>query len=131
MILAALALAQSQPPPPSISATPRDLHTGCHLTLRETDVPQRDGRNEPFSAAICRLAIIGAILHREGRSATDRNDLRFCLPHSADADSNPSRAMAAAYVDWYESNPARANSMPDGRTALVVAMIERWPCQPR
>lgn len=128
MFFAALLMQVASVPAPM--PTPRDLHTSCHLLLRGNDANQVDGQHEPFSSWSCALATLSAITHREGRAEGKPNDLRFCLPNTADVSADIGRAMAAAYIDWFEQRPQRANQM-EGRTAFVLAMIERWPCQPR
>lgn len=125
ILLTALLMQSGQPGPMMPSA--RDLHTGCHLLLQGTDVPKRDGKAELFSGVVCSALELSAIAKREGAVESGDNRLRFCLPKTVEASTNSDRAMAAAYIDWYEQQPARANQM-DGPIAFVVAMIDRWPC---
>lgn len=116
---------------PRPDPTPRDIYVGCYLYLQGIELPRDDqGLARPYSAARCGGLAVLAIARREGRVPGQRNDLRFCLPDTADVDTDPARAMAAAYIDWYERTGSR---MPQREYAgaFTIAMISRWPCEGR
>lgn len=114
--------------------TVRDLYVGCNLAVQRTDVPKRaDGRFERFSAAWCGMAALKAIANREGQQPAHKG-YTFCLPKTAEISTDPARAMAFAYIDYYERysgyfetrNPGTLSS--DGETFYLAAMIKKWPC---
>ena len=71
---------------------------------------------------------LGAIVHRESRVEGKDNRFRFCLPKTAEISQNPTRAMAYAFIDFFEANAAAIADRP-GNEAFVAAMIFKWPCQ--
>ena len=113
---------------PEIRPTARDVYVGCFLYLKGTDVALGPGgHNERFSGPMCGLQALGAIAHREGRIEGHNNKLRFCLPKIAEMGSDPVRAMANVYLDYFESVGSRQASA-DGQLAYTAALIMKWPC---
>lgn len=122
--LIAPAEAQSLPAP---KPTARDLYVGCYLMVHRTDVPKdNNGHPEVFSADWCGLAAIKAITYREG-DRPEHKGYTFCLPKTAEMGTDPARAMAFAYMDWYESIVTGIEDK-DGESAYVVSLIKKWPC---
>ena len=112
---------------PTPKPTARDLYVGCYLYVHRYDVPKDDdGRPQIFSAAWCSLAAIKAISYREGKRPEHKGHT-FCLPKTAELSTDPARAMAFAYMDYYESIVNGIENV-DGELAYTVAMIKRWPC---
>jgi hypothetical protein len=115
-----------RPPLPS----PSDLYVGCYLFVHKTDVPvDAESHAEMFSGARCGLTSILAITYREG--ANDHQRLKFCLPKTTDVRIDPARAMAIAYLEWFELYGSRIPNDHDGNAAFVTAMIMKWPCSGR
>lgn len=114
--------------PPLPKPTARDLYVGCYLSAHQTDVPKdAAGRFERFSGAWCDLASLKAVTNREGKRP-EHKGYTFCLPESVELNTNLGRAMALAYLDYYESIVTGIAGQ-DGETAYTVAMIKKWPCR--
>jgi hypothetical protein len=122
-------------PQPTASALPRplpnarELYVGCSLYVRGDDVAKgRDGYATNYSSVICGFQSLAAIANRESMIAGKNNALRFCLPKTAEATQDPTRAMAYAYLDYFERIGSRMADK-DGATVFIVAMIDKWPCE--
>ena len=90
-------MVSAQPAIPRPDPTPRDIYVGCYLYIQGIELPRDDqGLARPYSAAKCGGLAVLAIAHREGRVPGQRNDLRFCLPDTADVDTAPA-ALRSAY----------------------------------
>jgi hypothetical protein len=124
-LLSVTAQAQDWPTP---EPTARDVYVSCWLYVNNADVPKdAAGKLQPFSSERCGVYSLVAITYREGRSKTEDNRYRFCLPNTAELSTDSPRAMAFAYVDYFESRAAQLASK-DGKTAYTAAMILKWPC---
>ncbi len=111
---------------PAPKPTARDLYIACYLLAHETDVLKRpDGKSELFGSSYCGLASISMIANREGQE--NPNKYKFCLDRSASTTANIPKAMAFAYLDYYEG-PALKDKGVDGSAAYLFAMMARWPC---
>jgi hypothetical protein len=120
------ASAQSIPEP---KPTARDLYVGCSLLVNDNDVLRNSsGKAERYSAARCAGQGLSAITYREGWSQDKDNKYRFCLPKTPEASQNPTRAMAYAYLEYFEANSFRV-AAEDGQTNYTIAMIVKWPCK--
>jgi len=130
MALAMLALAQAASAQ-SLEARPgqptaRDMYVACVLFLNQVDVPlDSEGKTRLYSARRCDIDGLPEIATRHGRRISNLDT--FCLPHSSEVNSDPRRAMALAYVDYYEKIGS-ASSFFDGAGSFLLAMIDKWPC---
>ncbi len=107
-------------------ATGGDMYVSCYLYAHNTDVPKRsDGSAEIFSGEMCGLTTIALIVNREGQRPGMQ--YTFCLPRTAEFQTDPARAMAFAYLDYYDSRGANMRDAT-GRQLLLLAMVDRWPC---
>lgn len=113
---------------PGTKPSARDLYIGCSLLVNDNDVLKDSlGNIERYSAAACALQGFIAITNREGWSKDKDNKYRFCLPKTSEASQNPSRAMAYAYLEYFEAHSRRI-AAEDGQTNYTIAMIFKWPC---
>jgi len=120
--------AAAQNPVPSAAPTlGRDLYVSCYLMVRDSDVV---GPYKPFSATTCIATILGAVATREGARPNENNKSRFCLPKNAETAVDPSKSMAFAYLNFYESTDSVNTKSADASSQLVftAAMILKWPC---
>lgn len=129
----AVSPAQGQALPPA-PPTARDLYVGCYLYVHGNDVPKdTTGHAENYSASWCGLAAIKAVTYREGEQP-EHKGLTFCLPKTSEMSTDPARAMAFAYLDYYEKyisyfeTKRPGTPSADGETFYTAAMISRWPC---
>jgi len=128
LVASAAGAAAQQVAAPVARPTATDLYVSCYLFVRGTDVPEIEGGVvERFSALQCGIMGIRAITHREG----DRPDrqYRFCLPKGSAESTDPGRAMAHTYIDFFHRR-ASAVSGIDGEAAFIIAMVSKWPCAP-
>lgn len=111
---------------PAPRASGQDVYVSCYLLVHETDVPQPNGRSELFSASTCAAMSVVAIATREG----DRPEVkyRFCLPSRSSVSGDPARAMARAYLDWYETKGFAAPDQSNGAAMFVISQVETFPC---
>lgn len=107
--------------------TPRDLYVSCYLYVNQAALSSGNGGREPYNPVTCGLLVLSAIANREGRSV--KSSYRFCLPKTAEVNTAPDRAIAFAYIDYFE-NVASRIPIEDGRAAFVAALIRKWPCPP-
>lgn len=111
---------------PSPKPNARDLYVSCFLLAHETDVlKQSNGKSDLFGSSYCSLASISMIVNREGKENPKK--YKFCLDRSASVAANIPKAMAFAYLDFFEG-PALKDKGVDGSSAYLFAMIARWPC---
>lgn len=121
---AAQAGAQEIPRP---KATPKDVYVSCYLLVRDKAVnPDLGGVDPPYQSTTCAAFALLSIATREGAPATVR--YRFCLPDDAYTSAEPAKAMAYAYIDWFEKLGFAVKD-DNGAAAFVFAMIDRWPCR--
>lgn len=110
---------------PAAKPSSRELYVSCYLLLRDAAaITDASGKDLLYSPTQCAMYGVIAIANKEGAVPGDTR--RFCLPRTAEAE-NPSRQMAAAYVDGYEAFAAAANSSPS-LTAFVGTLIQKLPC---
>ncbi len=111
---------------PAPKPTARDMYVACYLLAHDSDVPKRaSGQAEQFSSSYCAAASLSMIANREGKENTSK--YRFCLDRGAATSANIPKAMAFAYLDYFEG-PALRDKGVDGMPAYLFAMMERWPC---
>ena len=127
LMMPSSALAQQQFPDAE-EASPRQLYVACSLMLTGDDLAEREvlGRYKPTSAPSCLAATIRALALGNGRNA--EKPLRFCPSGSLDFDTDPPKAMARAYVEYFE-NAAPQIAKISGLAAFVLAQKEKWPCE--
>lgn len=123
-IFASAAEAEDLLRPDFKTASPRQVYVSCYLLL-QGDYGARE--SAPHAPLTCASLGIAALVLREGKK--DGEPLRFCLPDSA---TQPSDAMAQAYVDVFDAWPAEKRNRTDvpniGLTAFVAAQIAKYPC---
>lgn len=111
---------------PEPTPTARDMYISCYLLAHETDVPSRpNGKPETFSMTWCGARGLAEIAGHEGKAVESK--YKFCLDDRAATQTDTLKAMAYAYLDFYENN-ANLNRGADGRAAFLFAMVARWPC---
>jgi hypothetical protein len=120
-------VAEAQEMPRSTS-TARDIYIGCGLFVRGKDVTRDEqGHQELYSGAQCALYSLMAIGQRQGRRNGEDNRQRFCLPQVYEIRQEPTRAMAYAYIEFFESRPSVLADW-SGIDAYMAGMISKWPC---
>lgn len=114
---------------PAPKPTARDLYVACYLLAHDTGVLEKDdGSAELFSSDYCKIASLSMITNREGEANTAK--YKFCLDNGAAISADPPKAMAFAYLDFFESGSIVDTGM-DGSAAYLMAMMARWPCKDR
>lgn len=111
---------------PEAPPTARDMYVSCYLLANDTDVFDKpNGKHEKFSATWCGARAIAEIATHEGNGVQSK--FKFCLDRDAATRTDPAKAMAYAYLDFYERADLRDRNA-DGRAAYLFAMVARWPC---
>ena len=112
-------------PAPKPSA--RDMYVACYLLVNDNDaLKQADGKSELYSSSYCNLASLSMIANREGKENPSK--YKFCLDSRSATSTNIPKAMAFAYLDFYEG-AALKDKGTDGSAAYLFAMMARWPCR--
>ncbi|WP_233994318.1 hypothetical protein [Erythrobacter litoralis] len=118
----------AQKPPEPDAASPRQLYVACTLMLTGNELADREfaGKFKPMSAPACLFAAMNTLKLGMGQDAQDA--FRFCPNGNLDFDSNAPRAMARAYLEYFESSAENLREI-SGLAAFVIAQKTRWPCR--
>lgn len=112
---------------PQIAPTAREMYVACTLFVRDAELEVGPpGTMAKVAPTRCAMAGLSAVTFAEGHQP-DRK-YNFCLPKTAEMEAGRLRAMAIAYLDYFERRGAMANPGGDGIAAFTLAQVHRWPC---
>jgi hypothetical protein len=126
LITTPVAAEPAQKLPEKIS--PRQLYVACSLMISGDDLAVRQigGEFKPTSAAACVTVAVQALALGAGNKSEER--FRFCPQGTLDFDSDPPRAMARAYIEFFEASAVQLQDT-SGLAAFLLSQKTKWPCK--
>lgn len=126
LALALSSMAASTQALPPQKPTARELYIGCSLFVRDADIAQKAETSlQAFSAERCALTAFMALKY--WRQITPGTDWEYCIPTTASISADRGKAIANAYLDFYEKY-GRVKPEEDGLTIMLYGLKETWPC---
>ncbi|HMT42204.1 hypothetical protein [Sphingorhabdus sp.] len=109
-------------------ANAREVYVACYLLTQNASVAEENKDFRARSIVCSMLGLKAATFHNGPTVAADVSEtFHSCMPTTPDFTDDPSRAMAYAYLAYFEKHAAVIGSA-SGEKAFLHAMAQKWPC---
>ena len=112
----------------AFDANAREVYVACYLLTQNASIAEEDKEFRARSIVCSMLSLKAATFHNGPTASADvPKAFQYCMLNTPEITDDPSRAMAYAYLAYFEKHASVIGSAR-GETAFLHAMAQKWPC---